>query len=431
PPSRVQPVVMPLLGQVGQYTNKLHYLRKYLLDELITKKFAMDFMEPVDAEALQVPNYYHVITRPMDVGTIIKRVHNRYYHRVDDLISDFRLVISNCFTFNQPGDVVYRNCQKLEKFFHRVLNKMPRGEEKPSTKDPRGSGSEKNSEAVQRQCRELLRKLQISISNEDDKSIHKYFNSKLEVLTQRVDKNEVRTVEEFRFEVNNIFQEFDAQVRTLFDFYHRVSENESQPQYDRCRNVQDQSNVNNQQRVHPCIDNNDISELLCTLKTAEVGVEQCQKAYSREREQRARELIHAFYLIANRVKQKLRNDNTGVYSDENGGDPLVEEHTYNPYGEGNALKTKASKRAREHLEGGEEAEDEGGEDVEEESGEEGEEEDDDDDDEVEDDDDDDDEEDGDEDGEEDVEEDGEEDGVEEGVEDGEEGEGEDEDGDDE
>ncbi|KAH8405282.1 hypothetical protein KR222_001751, partial [Zaprionus bogoriensis] len=82
----------------------------------------------------------------MDVGTIIKRVQNRYYHRVDDLISDFRLVISNCFTFNRPGDVVYRNCQKLEKFFHRVLNKMPKGEEKPSTKDPQASGKQQSFE---------------------------------------------------------------------------------------------------------------------------------------------------------------------------------------------------------------------------------------------------------------------------------------------
>ncbi|KAH8307138.1 hypothetical protein KR044_005687 [Drosophila immigrans] len=304
--TRVQPQVMPPPGEAGQYTNKLHYLRKYLLDELITKKYAMDFMEPVDAAALQVPNYYTTITRPMDVGTIIKRVHNRFYHRVDELIRDFRLVISNCFTFNQPGDVVYRNCQRLEKFFHRVLNKMPRGEEKPSKKDPRGSGSEKNSEAVQRQCRELLRKLQICISNEDDKSIHKYFNKRLEILSQIVDTFDIRTVEEFRFEVNAIFQEFDVQVRKLYEFSHRLCEDEPLPVFDRCQLLQDHSNSPHRQQ--PILNNQDVNELLCTLKCAESRVEQCQNAYSREEEQRARDAIQALYFAAHKVKQKLRYD---------------------------------------------------------------------------------------------------------------------------
>ncbi|XP_062131717.1 uncharacterized protein LOC133842578 [Drosophila sulfurigaster albostrigata] len=347
--SRVQPPVMPEQGRAGQYTNKLHYLRKYLLDELVTKKFAMDFMEPVDAVALQVPNYYQVITRPMDVGTIIKRVHNRYYHCVDDLVHDFRLVISNCYTFNRPGDVVYCNCQKLEKFFHRVLNKMPRGEEKPSTKDPRGSGSEKNNEAVQRQCRELLRKLQISISNEDDRSIHKYFNNKLEILSLRLDQCAIRTVEEFRFEINEIFQDFHVQVETFYEFYHSICEHPSLPTYDRCNLFR-----HHQDFDPPVMDSEDITQLLFTLKRAESSVEQCQKSYSEEEERRARDLLQAFYSTAFSIKQKLCND--GMEKEEEA-EAEAEEEKGNDEDEGKEEINPKDKQLGENEENCEEEQD--------------------------------------------------------------------------
>ncbi|XP_034482413.1 bromodomain testis-specific protein-like isoform X2 [Drosophila innubila] len=294
-PTRVQPEVVPPPGETGLYTNKIHYLRKYLLDELISKKFAMDFMEPVDTAALQVPNYYTIIRRPMDVGTIIKRVQNRYYHRVDELILDFRLVISNCFTFNRPGDVVYRNCQKLERFFYRVLNKMPRGEEKVSTKDPRAPGKqsfEKTSEAVQRQCREQIRKLQMSIAREEDKSICK-------------------TVEEYRFELDYIFKKFDIEVKLLYYFFHRVCENGSFPLYENCLMSKEQEITKYSESRYNLLDK-DITEVLYTLKRAESGVDHCQKSYTSEKEERARNLIEVFVDAANRLQLKLKNEYQGT-----------------------------------------------------------------------------------------------------------------------
>ncbi|KAH8274350.1 hypothetical protein KR044_003733, partial [Drosophila immigrans] len=77
----------------------------------------------------------------MDVGTIIKRVQNQFYSCVDELITDFRLVISNCFTFNRPGEVVYRKGMQLEKFFLKVLAQLPMGAEVKSDKDPRACRS--------------------------------------------------------------------------------------------------------------------------------------------------------------------------------------------------------------------------------------------------------------------------------------------------
>ncbi|XP_017954880.1 bromodomain-containing factor 1-like [Drosophila navojoa] len=310
-PTRVQPEVMPEPGEAGMYTNKIHYLRKYLLDEVVTKKFALDFMEPVDTALLEVPNYYAVIKRPMDVGTIIKRVQNRYYHRVDDLISDFQLVISNCFMFNRPGDVVYRNCQKLEKFFHRVINKMPKGEEKPSTKDPRAPGRqhgyEKASEVVQRQCQEHLAKLHIAISKEDDPSICKYFRAKFDALSQKVDRFYFKTIEEFRFEVTGIFKTFDNHIRAFHELFHRTCGQDSLHYLQSCQwsYELDGSRSAPEPSSSDKMEKRDVTDVLYALKKAETSVEHCIKSYTREKASRAKVQISEFEASANKLKEKL------------------------------------------------------------------------------------------------------------------------------
>ncbi|ALC44663.1 CG7229 [Drosophila busckii] len=289
-PTRVQPEVLPSSEEIGVYTNKIHYLRKYLLDELVMKKFAMDFMEPVDTAVLKVPMYYTIIKKPMDVGTIIKRVQNRYYHGVDELIHDFRLVISNCFTFNRPGEVVYRNCQKLEKFFYRVLNKMPRGEEKPSTKDPLASGrinrSERASELVQRQCREQLQKLFYNSSTEEDPSLRKFLCAKWEILSQKVENHYFKTVEEFRFEVDGIFLSIDKQLKMFHTVY-----------------TDEDSFVEPIERS--TLQKEDINVVINALKKAETSVEQFAKHHTREREMRAIEFIDAYADSADTLKRKI------------------------------------------------------------------------------------------------------------------------------
>ena len=39
-------------------------------------------MDPVDPIALGVPNYFEVIKRPMDLGTIKTKLHNNTYAKV-------------------------------------------------------------------------------------------------------------------------------------------------------------------------------------------------------------------------------------------------------------------------------------------------------------------------------------------------------------
>ena len=50
-------------------------------------------------------NYFDIITNPMDLGTIKKRLENNYYANAQECIDDVNLVLRNCYTFNKPDHV--------------------------------------------------------------------------------------------------------------------------------------------------------------------------------------------------------------------------------------------------------------------------------------------------------------------------------------
>ncbi|KAJ3299462.1 Bromodomain-containing protein 9 [Borealophlyctis nickersoniae] len=69
------------------------------------------FLEPVDTSA--VPDYLSVISHPMDLGTMGKKVQRQAYKSCEEFQADFELVISNAKTFNPPDNVYYKAAEKL------------------------------------------------------------------------------------------------------------------------------------------------------------------------------------------------------------------------------------------------------------------------------------------------------------------------------
>jgi hypothetical protein len=62
---------------------------------------ALPFLEPVPRT---VPNYHQMIQKPMDLGTVQKKILLKKYKTVEDCISDVQLIFTNCHTFN--GEVI-------------------------------------------------------------------------------------------------------------------------------------------------------------------------------------------------------------------------------------------------------------------------------------------------------------------------------------
>ncbi|XP_074492574.1 bromodomain testis-specific protein isoform X2 [Sebastes fasciatus] len=112
----------------GRVTNQLLYLEKVVIKTLWKHNFSWPFRQPVDAVALRLPDYYSIITKPMDLSTIKKRLQNKYYWQALDCIQDFNAMFTNCYVYNRPGDDIVFMAQTLEKLFLQKVSQMEKEE---------------------------------------------------------------------------------------------------------------------------------------------------------------------------------------------------------------------------------------------------------------------------------------------------------------
>lgn len=60
------------------------------------------FMEPVDAEGLNIPTYYSTIKKPMDLGKVRRMLGGGEITSLKDFDKNVRLIFDNCYKFNGP-----------------------------------------------------------------------------------------------------------------------------------------------------------------------------------------------------------------------------------------------------------------------------------------------------------------------------------------
>lgn len=60
--------------------------------------------EPVPRD---VPHYYTIITKPMDLETVAKRLKRHHYSHPEQAMADIRQIWVNCHTFNDPSAPFY------------------------------------------------------------------------------------------------------------------------------------------------------------------------------------------------------------------------------------------------------------------------------------------------------------------------------------
>ncbi|KAH0170378.1 Bromodomain-containing protein, partial [Aureobasidium melanogenum] len=91
-------------------------------------KSAFWFTKPVDWVAMNIPHYPTIIKQPMDLTTIEQKLKNDQYSSVDDLVSDFELMVTNCFTFNGINHAASVSAQNLRAYFMKQMQMCPTGE---------------------------------------------------------------------------------------------------------------------------------------------------------------------------------------------------------------------------------------------------------------------------------------------------------------
>ena len=82
------------------------------------------FNVPVDPVELNLPDYFEVIKRPMDLGTVQRRLDSGNFHSLEDFVSDVNLTFDNAMTYNQEGSVVYNMAKEMKDQFAADYQKL-------------------------------------------------------------------------------------------------------------------------------------------------------------------------------------------------------------------------------------------------------------------------------------------------------------------
>ncbi|KAH9514579.1 Bromodomain-containing protein 2, partial [Bulinus truncatus] len=119
----------------GKLTEQMRYCSS-IVKELMTKKhqaYAWPFLKPVDAEGLGLHDYYDIIKKPMDLGTVKKKMEDREYRNASEFAEDVRQIFHNCYRYNPPDSDVAKMGRKLQEVFELKYARMP---EEPIQTDP-------------------------------------------------------------------------------------------------------------------------------------------------------------------------------------------------------------------------------------------------------------------------------------------------------
>ena len=124
----IQPLFIPPQEKPHRNTTQLQYLLKILNRYVWKHHFAWPFQSPVDTVKLNLPDYHKIIIRPMDMGTIKKRLENCWYNSAEECIADFNLMFHNCYLYNKPEEDVVLMAKQIEELFKNKLAQMPKEE---------------------------------------------------------------------------------------------------------------------------------------------------------------------------------------------------------------------------------------------------------------------------------------------------------------
>lgn len=88
-----------------------------ILKKLMTHPAGWVFNKPVDPVALNIPDYFSIISQPMDLGTIKSKLEKNVYVGTEEFAADVRLTFSNAMLYNPPANNVHLMAKELNGIF--------------------------------------------------------------------------------------------------------------------------------------------------------------------------------------------------------------------------------------------------------------------------------------------------------------------------
>ncbi|GMR34319.1 hypothetical protein PMAYCL1PPCAC_04514 [Pristionchus mayeri] len=111
----------------GSFKDSLHECEVAIKDTM-GQYFAWPFIAPVDKR--EVPDYYDVIKRPMDLQTMVTKIKNNTYDSLEEVQADLDQMITNCKIYNEDGseilELALRTSEYLQPKLESIIRKSHR-----------------------------------------------------------------------------------------------------------------------------------------------------------------------------------------------------------------------------------------------------------------------------------------------------------------
>ena len=91
-----------------------------IIEKMNAHKYSWPFQEPVSK--VDVPDYYEIITDPIDLKSIQRKLSANQYTDKDNFIKDVKKIFTNAKTYNQPETIYYKSAKELEEYITPFLN---------------------------------------------------------------------------------------------------------------------------------------------------------------------------------------------------------------------------------------------------------------------------------------------------------------------
>lgn len=88
-----------------------------ILNKLMTHPAGWVFNQPVDPVKLNIPDYFSIISQPMDLGTIKSKLETKSYSDTEEFSADVTLTFSNAMRYNPPDNDVHIMAKELFNIF--------------------------------------------------------------------------------------------------------------------------------------------------------------------------------------------------------------------------------------------------------------------------------------------------------------------------
>lgn len=131
-----------------------------LLSGLINAYDSIAFREPVDWKALNLMDYPTIITNPMDLSTVKRKIATKSYENVEDCLEDINLIWENAKTYNPKEHVKYIHNLGYSQIGGQVREANEENDQKLLTlrENLNSSFKEKNRKKINKTCKRANKK---------------------------------------------------------------------------------------------------------------------------------------------------------------------------------------------------------------------------------------------------------------------------------